>query len=410
MSRRVNQDALSPGGGRSAPAWRLRLVERLRRQAEGGLLRRAEPAPAGLIDLSSNDYLSLRRRPEIAEAVARAAREEGVGAGASRLAGGTTEAHARLEARVAEWKGSEAALFTPTGYLANLALLSALPQNGDLLLQDKLNHASLIDGARLAVGAAGRGEVILRTFPHRDAERAHEIASAHLRERPESTVWIVTDSVFSMDGDCADLGALGRLRDELNAGGAGGGGGACLIVDEAHATGVLGPTGAGLDEACGHVADICVSTASKALGSLGGFISGAREVVDAVVNFARPFIYTTAAPPTQVAAVEAALTIVEREPELRARLAEVSRVVRTGLIERGWDVRPWETDPTPIVPLVVGGNEEALALSAKLRAAGFLAPAIRPPSVPVGGARVRVSLRATLDDKSIDRLMSACAR
>jgi 8-amino-7-oxononanoate synthase len=380
--------------------WRDRINERLSQQRQRGLFRSSRAIDGAPIDLTTNDYLALGRHPALAAAIERAARDLGAGAGASRLAGGTMPIHERVEARFAALKGAERALLMPTGYHANLALLTALPSPGDLICCDKRCHASLIDGARLATAMHA---VTLRTYAHNDAGRASELADRHLAQAPESTVWLVTDSVFSMDGDTADLPALARVRDSFD-------GRACLITDEAHATGILGPDGAGLDARFGHPSDIVVSTASKALGSLGGIVSARAIVCEAIENFARAFIYTTAVPPTQAAAIDAALDVIRDEPERRERLATISRRLRSGLRAQGWPVAPFETDPTPIVPLVVGESEMAIGLSMRLRDAGFAAPAIRPPTVAPGSSRVRLSLHADLTDDQIDRLLAVLVK
>ncbi len=380
--------------------WRDRLNDRLRQQREQGLFRAPRPIPDHLIDLTSNDYLNLRRHPALIEAVRAAAAEQGVGAGASRLAGGTHAIHQRVEERFAQFKGAERAILTPTGYHANIAVLTALPSAGDLILADKRSHASIIDGARLATAMHA---VTFRTFAHNDANRAHELASRHLAQSPESTVWIVTDSVFSMDGDTADLPALAQVRDNLN-------GRACLITDEAHATGILGANGAGLDAQQGHIADIVVSTASKALGAQGGIITAGQTVAETINNFARSHIYTTAIAPAQAAAIDAALDIIEQEPQRRERLTQITRRVRNQLAEQGWPVAPFDTDPTPIIPLITNESEAAIELARHLEDHGFAAPAIRPPTVAPGSARVRLSLHAGLTDDEIDRLIKATQR
>ena len=377
--------------------WHDRLAERLRIQRERELFRAARRRDESLVDLTTNDYLALRKHPRLIRAVEQAAREQGVGAGASRLAGGTLPIHEQVEARFADFKCARRALLMPTGFHANLAVLTALPSAGDLILCDKLCHASLIDGARLSTSAHN---VAFRAFAHRNASRAHELAERHLAQAPESTVWIVTDTVFSMDGDIADLPALAKVRDSLA-------GRACLIVDEAHATGVIGANGAGLDAMAGHVADVAVSTASKALGSLGGVVTASETVCAIIENFARAYIYTTAVPPTQAAAIDSALDIIEAEPERRERLASISRRVRDELRQQGWPVAPYESDPTPIVPLIVGQSERAIELSMLLHEQGFNAPAIRPPTVAPGAARVRLSLNTRLTDEDIPRLMKA---
>lgn len=381
--------------------WLDRLADLLRQREETSLRRELRPlhrcrrpdrsvaASDAHIDLSDNDYLRLRRHPHLIEAAQRAAAREGVGSGSSRLVSGTTPAHAALEARFARFKGTESALLFPTGYMANVAVLSALAQPGDLVVLDKFCHASLIDGARLA---AAQGAA-MRTFPHGALPRLADLLRAHHRESPRSARFIVTDSVFSMDGDVADLSRLAELRDAFDA---------ALIVDEAHATGVLGPTGAGAD--ANHLADITISTASKALGALGGLVTGPRLVIDWLVNAARPFIFTTAAPPPQIAAIDAALDLVEREPQRRRRLSDLVRNVRAGLRAAGVEVR---SDPTPIIPIVVGVAERAVALADFLRARGIEAPAIRPPTVAPSTARVRLSLHCELSDEDVQRLCRA---
>ncbi|MCC6908821.1 MAG: 8-amino-7-oxononanoate synthase [Phycisphaerales bacterium] len=377
---------------RSRP-WFDRLTERLDERQTTGLWRSLQVRRDGSepfeIDLSSNDYLRLASHPLLIERVRKAALCSGVGSGSSRLAGGTRQAHAALEARFAAFKKAEAALLFPTGYMANLAVLSTLAERGDIIVLDKLCHASLFDGARLA---AAQGAAV-RTFPHLRYERLDALLTGHRRAHPNAARFIVTDSVFSMDGDAADLPRLAAARDAHDA---------CLIVDEAHATGVLGPCGQGLDSR--GVADVTISTASKALGSLGGIVSGPRVVIDCLVNAGRSFIYTTAAPPTQVAAIDAALDVIEREPQRRHRLAELSETIRHRLISLGLTM---QMDPTPIIPIHVGSAQRALVLAAHLDSHGILAPAIRPPTVAPNTARVRLSLHCGLTEEQVDRLVFA---
>lgn len=344
-----------------------------------------------LLNLAGNDYLALASHPRLRDAVTDAAARYGVGSGASRLVSGHLAIHEALEQRFARFKHAEAALVMPTGYMANLAVLTALAGPNDLICLDKLNHASLIDAAR-ASGAT------VRVFPHRDhAKLERLLGRATVAGSAPRRRFIVTDSVFSMDGDFADLPGLCTLRDRYDA---------ILVVDEAHGTGVLGATGSGLAEhqVVADRIDVTVSTASKALGSLGGIVTGSRLVIDTLINRARPFIYTTAAPPTQVVAIDAALDVLRDEPQRRQRLGELSARFRTGLREMGWAVAD---DPTPIVPLVIGEASEAMAFAERLTEAGYLIPAIRPPTVPPGTSRLRVSLRADLLDDDIDRIVAA---
>ncbi|MHB1157323.1 MAG: 8-amino-7-oxononanoate synthase [Phycisphaerales bacterium] len=337
-----------------------------------------------LLNLASNDYLGLASHPHLRDAVVRAAQQQGVGSGASRLVTGHLEAHAALEARFARFKHAEAALLFPTGFMANLAVLTTLAREGDIIVMDKLNHASLIDAARYS-GAT------VRVYPHRNYHKAERLLAESSAPRPRKKL-LVSDTVFSMDGDCADIDKLRELCDRYDA---------ILIADEAHATGVLGENGAGL--AAGR-ADVAISTASKALGSLGGIVTGPQVVIDTLINRARSFIYTTAVPPTTVAAIDAALDVIRDEPFRRSRLGDLSTQVRQELNFRGWHV---PMDPTPIIPLIVGPPEEAIALSQKLEAAGLLVPAIRPPTVPPNTARLRLSLRCDLTDDDVKRLLNA---
>ena len=339
-----------------------------------------------LLNLASNDYLGLAGHPHLVAAVCGAAAEYGVGSGASRLATGSHDAHAALEQRFAGFKHAETALLLPTGFMANLAVLAALARRGDLICLDKLNHASLIDAARSS-GAT------VRTFPHLGYAKLERLLERSTADRK----LIVTDAVFSMDGDLADLRALAALRDRFDA---------ILVVDEAHATGVLGATGAGLAELQGVTdrIDVTISTGSKALGSLGGIVTGPRVVTEALVNTARSFIYTTAAPPTQVAALNAALDVIAGEPRRRDRLASLTSAVRTRLRQSDWRV---PDAPTPIIPIVTGSAGSEIALADRLEARGILVPAIRPPTVPPNSARVRLSLRADMGDDDVDRLLDA---
>jgi len=353
-----------------------------------------DDAGRALVNFASNDYLGLAGDPAVARAAADLARTVGVGAGAARLVSGHLAVHEALEQRFARFKHAEAALLLPTGYMANLAALTALASSDDLVCLDKLCHASLIDAAH-HTGAA------VRVFPHGNLDKlARLLERSHTADHAVRRRFIVTDSVFSMDGDCADLSRLCDLRDRHDA---------ILVVDEAHATGVLGPTGAGLAEHDGLAdrVDVSIATASKALGSLGGIITASQLVIDTIINSARSFIYTTATPPMIAAAIDAALDVVEHEPDRRARLADSARNVLARLRAAGWTV-PDDPDPmTPIVPLIVGDAARALDLADHLERHGILAPAIRPPTVAPGAARIRLSLRADHEDEHIDQLFAA---
>lgn len=345
-----------------------------------------------LINLASNDYLGLSQHPRLIQAAIDATQQYGVGSGASRLVSGTHPLHKEVEACFAKFKHAEGALLLPTGYAANLSVLTALAGPDDLIVMDKLVHASLIDAARAS-------EARVRTYPHLSLDRAEHLLKQHTTGRR----LIVTDSVFSMDGDCADLPALCDLANRHDA---------SLIIDEAHGTGLLGPDGSGLASAqrvadrvytCG-TGGVVISTASKALGSLGGIISADKPIIDLIINKARPFIYSTAVPPAQAAAIGAALDVIRDEPSRREHLSELSERFCAVLRAQGW-IGVGNAYPTPIIPLIVGSEAEALGLQAKLLDAGFFAPAIRPPTVAPGQCRVRLSLRADLSESDIAPLM-----
>lgn len=379
---------------------RARLDERERR----GLLREL-PEPIeereGVIDLRSNDVLRLSAHPRMVEAVERSAKRFGVGSGASRLIAERTGYVRECEARFAEFKGCERALFTPTGFGANLALLGALADEKTLIMLDKLSHASLVDGALLASTSAHAGAKV-RTFAHNDVERARAVAEKHIERTNDALVLIVSESVFSMDGDCAPIRELAGLRDEINDSGDAS---AALILDEAHATGVLGETGAGGDELHGHLADATVATASKALGALGGIVCGTNEVIDAVVNLGRAFIYSTGVMPIQASAIDEAVRILRDEPERRERLRAITRYVRTELAPLG--VRPFDVDPTPIVPIVLGETDRARAAHERLTSEGILTSLIRPPTVATGTSRLRLTVHAEMSDGDVERVCGA---
>ena len=362
---------------------------------QGRFARLADGPP--LLNLAGNDYLALCDHPALIDAAVAATQSGGTGAGASRLVCGTTPEHSRCERRFAGFKHAESALLFPTGYAANLGLLGALARPGDLVVQDRLNHASLIDAAA-ASGAT------VRTVAHgpRGHAKAARLLADHHAEHPAARRLVVADAVFSMDGDTADPAALLALCEQHDA---------WLILDEAHATGVLGPTGAGLAEAAGVHAHprllATVSTGSKALGGLGGVVCGPQVVIDTLVNHARSLIYTTAPPPAQAAGLTAALGLVAAEPQRRERLRDLSLALRAALADRGWPGVAADQHVTPIVALRVGTADAALTLAQRLESAGVLAVAIRPPTVPPGTARVRLSLRCDLTDDDLSRVVDA---
>jgi len=341
-----------------------------------------------LVCLCSNDYLGLAGDESVKAATIEAIGRWGVGAGASRLVCGTTEAHQALEDRLAEFKRTESAIVTATGWQANRVAIGALAGEGDLILCDKLDHASILDAAR------GSGAAV-RTYAHGDLDRAEQLLTRH--RAAHRRCLIVTDSLFSMDGDVAPLPELVELKDRFEA---------RLLIDEAHATGVLGEHGRGAAElgGVGRWVDAVVGTLSKAVGGLGGFVAGPTALIDVIRNTGRSFIYTTALPPMICAAAMRALDIVRDEPERRARLLEMATGLRDRLHASGCDTL---NSTTQIIPVVIGSPADALAASCRLLDEGFFTPAIRPPTVRPGSSRLRISLSAAHDPADVTRLADA---
>lgn len=375
-----------------------RLAAAQAERAQAALLRRLRSVEAvdgtglviggrRLIGFASNDYLGLAAHPELIEALAGAARQWGVGAGAAHLLGGHREVHAALEADLAQWTGRERALLFSTGYLANLGALQALLQPGDLCVQDKLNHACLLDGARLS-GAT------LRRYRHGDVAAAER----QLGSDPAAAALLATDGVFSMDGDVAPLPALAAACRTH---------GAVLMVDDAHGIGVLGPDGAGSLAEAGIGQDhapVLMATLGKALGVGGAFVAGPAALIDGLVQFARPHVYTTAPPPALAAATRVAVRLAREEGWRRERLAGHVAHFRDGAARRALTLAD---SRTPIQPVIVGASDAALTAAQALEAAGFFVPAIRPPTVPAGTARLRVTLTAAHTADEIERLLDA---
>jgi len=346
-----------------------------------------------VLQFASNNYLGLANDPRVKEAACRAIARWGWGAGASRLIAGHTDAHAALEADLAAFKHAEAALVFATGYMTNLGIVSALVGRGDAVVMDRASHASLYDAVRLS------GAELVR-YGQADAAAAAQWL-AEYRGSGGRTL-LVTDTVYSMDGRVAPLAELAKACAAA---------GAMLVADEAHATGLLGPTGAGLAEALAQDGTLppsaitaSVGTLSKALGGIGGFVAASRQVCDLVVNRARPFIYTTALPAAACEAARAALDIVRTEPERRRRVLGLAQRLRAALGAMGFDTGGSET---PIVPILVGDPERATALAATLLDARVFCPAIRPPTVPPGTSRLRVSLTAEHTEEDVARLVEA---
>jgi 8-amino-7-oxononanoate synthase/dethiobiotin synthase len=336
--------------------------------------------------LCSNNYLGLADDPRVRSAAAAAARRWGAGSGGSRLVSGTASVHRDLERELAVFEGTDDAVLFSSGYLANIGLLSVLTGSEDVVFSDELNHASIVDGCRLS---KARTEV----YRHADVDHLNSLlGSMRARRRV-----VVTDTVFSMDGDLAPLSALVELCARHDA---------VLVVDEAHATGVLGASGAGAVEELGLVGEIpvVVGTLSKALGSAGGYVATTRDLAALLRNRARSHVFDTAPAPSTIAAARTALDIVGAEPERRARVRELARRVAGALRRVGYDTRE---PAAAVVPVHVGDAREAVALSERLLERGVFCPAIRPPSVPDGTSRLRVTVMATHTDEQIDRALEA---
>lgn len=343
-----------------------------------------------LIDFSSNDYLGLARHPELAAAMSACAARCGAGSGASHLVTGHGAQHERLEAELAAFTHRERALLFSTGYMANLAVLATLAGRGERVLLDRLSHASLIDGARLS-GAE------LRRYAHADAAAAVRL----LAEDAGRTALIATDGVFSMDGDLAPLPELARAASESEA---------WLVVDDAHGLGVLGPSGRGALEHFGldaRAVPVLVGTLGKAFGSFGAFVAGDADLIELLIQKARPYIYTTALPQPVAAATRRALEIAQQEGWRRERVLALTARFRRLALEAGV---PLGDSATPIQPVPFESEAAALGAQRALEAAGFWVVAIRPPTVPRGSSRLRVTLSAAHTDAQLDELVAQLAR
>ena len=369
------------------------IQEQLQQLARAGLLREpddgagraevnASAARLGrpVLDASSNDYLDLAEHSVSRETPARA------GAGASRLIHGTTTEHLQLEAALASWVRAESALLFSSTYSANLGLLAAVGMQGTSILSDAANHASIVDGARLA-----KAEVEI--IPHLDLDA---MRSALRSRRAASACWVVTESYFSMDGDGPDLPSLRSLCDEYDA---------CLIVDEAHALGVFGPTGGGRCAEAGVVPHVLVGALGKAVGTHGGFVASSKALRGFLWNRARSFVFSTAPSPRHAALTREHLETVRHSDALREKLSLQGERLRVLLRSAGLKIVPGSFGP--IVSVVVGDNQAAVEAAARLRGVGILSQAIRPPTVPSGSARLRLTIRAAFRDEDIERLAMA---
>ncbi|PKF69973.1 8-amino-7-oxononanoate synthase [Pseudomonas fluvialis] len=341
-----------------------------------------------LLAFCSNDYLGLANHPEVIQAMRDGAAQWGVGGGASHLVIGHSTPHHQLEEALAEFTGRPRALLFSTGYMANLAAVTALVGQGDTVLEDRLNHASLLDAGLLSGARFSR-------YLHNDAA-----SLASRLEKATGNTLVVSDGVFSMDGDLADLPALCAAARQK---------GAWLMVDDAHGFGPLGATGGGIVEHYGlgiEEVPVLVGTLGKGFGTAGAFVAGSEELIETLIQFARPYIYTTSQPPAVACATLKSLQLLQTESWRREHLNRLIARFRSGAAEIGLRLMD---SPTPIQPILVGDSERALWLSALLRERGLLVGAIRPPTVPAGSARLRVTLSAAHSAAQLEQLLDALA-
>lgn len=362
-------------------------LRRQRRHVEGPCAARMLVDGRELLAFASNDYLGLASHPALADALAEGARRWGAGSGASHLVSGHLAPHQQLEEALAALLGFPRALTFSTGYLANLAVIPTLTGRGDAVFADKLNHASLIDGVRLSLADSQR-------YPHNDmATLERQLAAS-----PAPCKLIASDAVFSMDGDLAPLNDLLALAERYDT---------WLLIDDAHGFGVLGPHGEGSLAHCGigyHPRIVLMGTLGKAAGVGGAYVAGSAEVIEYLLQKARSYIFTTAAPPAVACALLQSLELIRAGDALRQTLQAHIRRLQAGLADLPWRLLP---SPTAVQPLIVGDNQAALDLSAALWQRGIWAPAIRPPTVPKGSARLRISLSAAHTAADIDCLIAA---
>lgn len=337
-----------------------------------------------LLNFCSNDYLGLANHPNIIKAFQQAAHQYGVGSGAAHLINGHSRLHQQLEEALAAWLGRDRALLLSTGYMANLAVANALMDKDDIIFQDRLNHASLIDGALMS-------DAKLVRYAHNDVEHLQKRIISH----PSADAMIMTDGVFSMDGDVAPLTALSPVAQHHQA---------WLMVDDAHGFGVLGQTGGGLVEQLGLTqtdVPILMGTLGKAFGTAGAFVAGSHDLIEYLIQVARPFIYTTAQPPAIAGATLASLELVKTEHWRREHLQNLIKQFRQGAEQLGLQLLD---SPTPIQPIIIGDSSKALQISQKLEELGLLVIAIRPPTVPT--ARLRVTFSASHTHDQVEQLLT----
>ncbi|MFA5088192.1 MAG: 8-amino-7-oxononanoate synthase [Candidatus Omnitrophota bacterium] len=365
-------------------------LERALRLAEGPQGRKIRINGRDVLNFCSNNYLGLAGDARLARAAAEGMSREGFGAGASRLVCGNMSAHLQLEAKIARFKGAEESLLFSTGYMANVGILSSLFGRGDIIFSDRFNHASIIDGILLS-------QAKMKRYPHKDMGSLRKMLSEARGFRKRC---IVTDSVFSMDGDIAPLDKIVSLAEEYDC---------WVMVDEAHAFGVLGEQGKGAVELFGleDKIDIQMGTLSKAAGCFGAYCCGSRNLIKFLMNRARSFIYTTGLPPGVAAAACRAIEIIEDEPQRRERLWENTRYMLNGLRRMGWETLDSQT---PIIPVVVKDAGLAVTLSQRLLGEGVFISAIRPPTVPQNTSRLRVSVMATHEREDLNFVLDCLAR
>ncbi|WP_195537093.1 8-amino-7-oxononanoate synthase [Bacillus paralicheniformis] len=363
------------------------LSSRLARTKAAGLYRSLKPpqavAEAKRTNWASNDYLSLANDKRLVHASETALRRFGAGSTGSRLTSGNTEWHEKLERKIAGFKQTEAALLFSSGYLANIGVLSSLPEKGDVILSDQLNHASIIDGCRLSKADT----VVYRHTDMNDLEEKLRTAQSRAR------CFIVTDGVFSMDGTIAPLDEIMLLAKRYRA---------FVIVDDAHATGVLGDAGRGTGEYFGVSPDVVIGTLSKAVGAEGGFVAGSKALIDFLLNHARTFIFQTAVPPASCAAACRALDIIKDSRDKRRLLQSSVTTIKRGLEDIGFTVKG---EDTPIIPVMIGDPQKAVRFANGLKEKGIEAPAIRPPTVAEGESRIRLTVTADRKLRDIEALL-----
>ncbi len=339
-----------------------------------------------MIMIGSNNYLGLTNHPKVKEAAIQAIKKYGTGCAGSRFLNGTLDIHVELEEKLARFMRKDAALVFSTGFQVNLGVISALVGKDDIVIIDKMDHASIIDGCRLSFGE-------VKKFKHNDMNDLERV----LKEYETKDKLIVVDGVFSMEGDIAPLPEIVTLARKY---------GARLMVDDAHGIGVLGKTGRGTAEHFGleDEVDLIMGTYSKSLASIGGFIAGSADVIHYIKHFARSLIFSASPPPASVASVSAALDIIENEPERREKLWKNTRKMLKGFIEMGFEVGPSQT---PIIPIVVGENENAFTMAMMLQEEGVFANVAVSPAVPNGRALIRTSYMATHTDEHLDKVLAA---